>query len=250
MTADSSTTPPQRGPQGPGFCTTRWTAVRRAKANSDEGRQALADLCEAYYEPVAAFLKWEVHNSDAARDLAHEFFADILRGDAIAGAERERGRFRSFLLGAVKHFLSNRRAAARRFKRGRGAECVSLDDANAPDARSVADGSVLSPDKAFDRQWALTVLTRAMEALRLEHAAEGREEFFESVKPWLTGDAVQGEQMMLVDQTGLNATALRVSVHRTKKRFRQLVKAEVAQTLDGSTEVDAEVRELFMALMR
>ncbi|MBI5821896.1 MAG: sigma-70 family RNA polymerase sigma factor [Verrucomicrobia bacterium] len=250
MTADSSTTPPPLGPLGASFCTTRWTAVRRAKADSDEGRQALADLCEAYYEPVAAFLKWELRNSDAARDLAHEFFAAMLRGEAIANAERERGRFRSFLLGAVKHFLSNRRAAARRLKRGREAECVSLDDEDAAEARAVADASVLSPDKAFDRQWALTVLARAMEALRLEHVAEGREEFFESVKPWLTGDAAHGEQTMLVNQTGLNATALRVAVHRTKKRFRQLVKAEVAQTLDNSNEVDAEVRELFAALVR
>ena len=182
--------------------------------------------------------------------MAHEFFAAMLRGEAIANAERERGRFRSFLLGAVKHFLSNRREAALRLKRGGGAECVSLDDEEAPEARSVADASVLSPDRAFDRQWALTVLARAMETLRLEYAADGREEFFESVKPWLTGDAAHGDQTMLVDRTGLNATALRVAVHRIKKRFRQLVKAEVAQTLDSSDEVDGEVRALFAALVR
>lgn len=250
MTSESPTTPPPREPLGATFRTTRWTAVRQAKANSEEGRQALAGLCEAYYEPVAAFLKFELCNRDTARELAHEFFAAMLRGEAIASAERERGRFRSFLLGAVKHFLSNRRAAARRLKRGGAAECVSLDDADAVEARAVADATVLSPDKAFDRQWALTVLARAMETLRLEHAAEGREEFFEQIKPWLTGDAAHGEQAMLVDQTGLNATALRVAVHRTKKRFRQLVKAEVAQTLDDSKEVDAEVRELFAALVR
>ena len=250
MITDSSTKPPSREPFGATFRTTRWTQVSRAKADSAEGRQALADLCEAYYEPVATFLKWELRNSDAARDLAHEFFATVLHGEAITNAERERGRFRSFLLGAVKHFLLNRRAAARRFKRGGGAECVSLDDRDATEARSVADASVLSPDKAFDRQWALTVLARAMEVLRLEHAAEGREEFLESVKPWLTGDATHGDQTALVNQTGLNATALRVAVHRTKKRFRQLVKAEVAQTLDDSNEVDAEVRELFAALVR
>jgi hypothetical protein len=232
------------------FCTTRWTQVSRAKANSEEGRQALADLCGAYYEPVAAFLKCELRNTDAARELAHEFFATMLRGEAIVRAERERGRFRSFLLGAVKHFLANQRAAAKRLKRGGGVECVSLDDEDAVEARAVADASVPSPDKAFDRQWALTVLARAMEALRLENAAEGREEFFESIKPWLTGDATHGDQTMLVHRTGLNATALRVAVHRMKKRFRQLVKAEVAQTLDNSGEVDAEVRELFAALVR
>jgi RNA polymerase sigma-70 factor (ECF subfamily) len=250
MTTDSPSTPPPHEALGAGFRTTRWTQVSRAKADSEEGRQALAELCDAYYEPVVAFLRCELRDADAAREMTHEFFARLLAGDAIAKAERERGRFRSFLLGAVKHFLSRRREAARRLKRGGGAPCVSLNDEDAAEARWVADASVLSPDKAFDRQWALTVLARAMEALRRKYAAEGSEEFFESAKPWLTGDAVHGEQMMLVDRTGLNPAALRVAVHRIKKRFRQLVKMEVAGTLDDPGQVNAEVRLLLAALVR
>lgn len=244
----SSPVPRQRGALGADFRTTRWTQVSRAQADSEEGRQALAELCDAYYEPVVAFLRCELRDADAARELTHEFFARVLAGDALVNVERERGRFRSYLLGAVKHFLSHYREAARRIKRGRGAECVSLDDDEKAEARSVPDASVLTPDAAFDRQWALTVLARALEALRLECAAEGREVFFEEVKPWLTGDAARGDQAALVASCGLNATALKVAVHRMKRRFRQSVKAEVAGTLDDPGQVEAEMLILFAAL--
>ena len=110
------------GSAGRRFRTTRWTQVSRAKADSPEGRRALAELCDAYYEPVAAFLRCELRDADAARELAHDFFAYMLAGGAIARAEQERGRFRSYLLGAVKHFLSHHREAARRLKRGGGVE--------------------------------------------------------------------------------------------------------------------------------
>ena len=197
---------------------------------------------------MAAFLRCELRDADAAREMTHEFFAHVLCGGTIASAERERGRFRSYLLGAVKHFLSHRREAARRLKRGGGAECVSLDDQDAAEARTVADPKALTPDAAFDRQWALTVLAHALEALRLECVAEGREAFFEQVKPWLTGDAEHGDQAALAVNCGLNAVALKVAVHRMKKRFRQSVKAEVAGTLDDPGQVEAEMRVLFAAL--
>jgi RNA polymerase sigma-70 factor (ECF subfamily) len=233
---------------GEEFRTTRWTQVSRAKADSPEGRRALAELCHAYYEPVVAFLRCELRDADAARELTHEFFAEVLGGGAIVHAEQERGRFRSYLLGAVKHFLSHHREAARRLKRGGGVKNISLDDPDAGDAGSVADASVLSPDAAFDRQWALTVLARALEALRREWALEGRAEFFEEVKPWLTGDAARGDQTALAASFGMNANALKVAVHRLKRRFRELLKREVAGTLDAAGMVEAEMRSLFAAL--
>jgi RNA polymerase sigma-70 factor (ECF subfamily) len=251
MTAEPTPpTPCPPTPEAPGeeFRTTRWTQVSRAKAASPEGRRALADLCNAYYEPVTAFLRCELQDADAARDLTHDFFAHILAGGAIARAEQERGRFRSYLLGAVKHFLSHHREAARRLKRGGGAQNISLNETDAGEARSVPDVSVLSPDAAFDRQWALTAVARALEALRRECAAEGRADFFEQVKPWLTGDAARGEQAALAAGCGLNANALKVAVHRLKRRFRQLLKAEVAGTLDDPALIAAEMRDLFAAL--
>jgi RNA polymerase sigma-70 factor (ECF subfamily) len=204
-------------------------------------------LCRAYYEPVVAFLRCELRDADAARELTHEFFAEVLAGGAIH-AEQERGRFRSYLLGAVKHFLSHQREAARRLKRGGGVENVSLHDTDAGEARSVADASVLSPDAAFDRQWALTVLARALETLRQECIADGRAEFFEQVKPWLTGEAAHGDQTALAASCGTNANALKVAVHRLKRRFRELLKIEIAGTLDDSGQVETEMRALFAAL--
>jgi len=124
-------------------------------------------------------------------------------------------------------------------------EAISLNDT---EAGSVPDASVLSPDAAFDRQWALTVVAHALEALRSECVAEGRAEFFEQVKPWLTGDSVRGDQTMLAANLGLNANALKVAVHRLKQRFRQLLKSEVAGTLDDPALVEAEMRALFAAL--
>lgn len=241
-------TPPNPPAADESFRTTRWTQVSRAKAESPEGRRALAELCDAYYEPVAAFLRYELRDADAARELAHDFFASMLAGGAITRAEQERGRFRSYLLGAVKHFLSHHREAAQRLKRGGGVAKVSLNNTEAGEARSVADASVLSPDAAFDRQWALTVLARALEALRLECEAEGRGEFFEGVKPWLTGEAAHGDQSALAARCGLNANALKVAVHRLKRRFRELLKAEVAGTLDDPGSVEAEMHALFAAL--
>ena len=230
------------------FCTTRWTQVNRAKSDSPEGRRALADLCAAYYEPVAAFLRCQSRDSDAARDLAHEFFAEVLAGKAIVHAQPERGRFRSYLLGAVKHFLSKQFQAEQRLKRGGGRGDVSLNDTREVEARALPDARVLSPDAAFDRQWALTVLGRSLEALRQECAGEGRHEFFEQVKPWLTGEAAHGDQAALAATCGLNANALKVAIHRLKRRFRQLLKAEVAGTLDSSEQVEDEMRALFAAL--
>jgi RNA polymerase sigma-70 factor (ECF subfamily) len=205
----------------------------------------LAELCNAYYEPVATFLRYNLRDADAARDLAHDFFAQMLAGGAIAHAAPERGRFRSYLLGAVKHYLSHHREALGRSKRGGGVEHLSL---NKTEARLVSDAGVLAPDAAFDRQWALTVVAHALAALRRECVAEGRADFFERAKPWLTGDAGRGEQAALAAGCEMNANALKVAVHRLKRRFRQLLKAEVAGTLDDPALVEAEMRALFAAL--
>jgi RNA polymerase sigma-70 factor (ECF subfamily) len=236
---------PQQGSPGEDFRTTRWTQVSRAKADSPEGRRALAELCNAYYEPVAAFLRYDLRDAEAARELAHDFFAQMLAGGAIAHVEQERGRFRSYLLGAVKHYLSHHREALRRLRRGGGVEHFSL---NETEARAVPDAGVLSPDAAFDRQWALTVVAHALTALQRECVAEGRSDFFELVKPWLTGDAAHGDQAALAARCGLSANALKVAVHRLKRRFRQLLKSEVAGTLDNPVLVEGEMRALYAAL--
>jgi RNA polymerase sigma-70 factor (ECF subfamily) len=232
---------PSRHLRSPSFQTTRWTRVALAKADSDDGRAALAELCEAYYEPVVAYLRCELRDADAARESAHAFFAEMLAGGTIAAADRERGRFRAYLLGAVKHFVSRQRESARRLKRGGGAEIGTLDDT---EARAVADPQQPSPEAEFDRQWAVTVLARALEALRIDCGAA----LFEAVKPMLTGDAAHGDQAALAASCGMNVEAFRMAAHRLKKRLRDCVKAEIASTLDDPARVPEEMQALFAAL--
>jgi DNA-directed RNA polymerase specialized sigma24 family protein len=229
------------------FLTTRWTRVCLAKADSEDGRQALADLCDAYYEPVVAYLKSVLRDADAARDMSHAFFAHTLAGGTIHTADQQRGRFRSYLLGAVKHFVSRQRELQRTLKRGAGQQALSLDDT---DLAEITDGSVLAPDAAFDRQWALTVMDRSMTALRSECMTEGRGAFFDTVSGVLSGQASYGDQTALAASCGMSFDAFRMAISRLKKRLRQCVKAEVAGTLDDHAAVQAEMEALFVALGR
>lgn len=229
------------------FLTTRWTRVCLAKADSEEGRRALADLCDAYYEPVVAYLRRAFRDADAARDMSHAFFAEMLAGGRIRTAEAERGRFRSYLLGAVKHFVSHHWEAAGRMKRGGGASMITLDD---PEAAEVPDARQISPDAEFDRQWAITVITRSMEALRIECVAQGRGVFFDAVSSLLSGHASHGDQTSLAAACDMSFDAFRMAVSRLKKRLRQCVKDEVAGTLEDPAAVQDEMETLFSALGR
>ena len=227
------------------FRTTRWTRVRMASADSEDGRRALADLCDAYYEPVVAYLRRALGDEEAAREVSHAFFAAMLGGHSIQAADQSRGRFRWYLLGAVKHFISHQREAAARLKRGGGAQAIALDDA---EAVALADERVLSPDAEFDRQWAVTVITRAMDALRAACAAEGRADFFEMVADLLSGHACHGDQAALAAVAGMSPDGFRMAVHRLKRRLRDCVKAEVAGTLEDPARVQEEMEALFAAL--
>lgn len=221
--------------------------MRRAKADSNDGRRALADLCEVYYEPVLAFLKCTLRDADAARDMTHEFFAQLLAGGGIAHAEREQGRFRSYLLGAVKHFLSNRREAAQALRRGGGSAHISLDE-EASRIGAIPDAIALAPDAAFDRQWALTVLAQALKKLRAEFDAGGKAALFESLKPWLTGDAAHGDQAELAAACGMGVSALKMAIQRLRQRYRDCILDELRGTLEDARMVQEEMQSLMVAL--
>lgn len=243
----SMTHPPSDPPDAARFHTTRWTRVCLAKADSEDGRRALADLCDAYYEPVVAYLRHGLRDAEAAREASHAFFAEMLHGSRIETADRERGRFRSYLLGAVKHFMAHQRDAARTLKRGGGAEVLPLDD---PESLEVPDARQPAPDAEFDRQWARTVIARSMAALRVECEREGKGAFFEKVTCLLSGQAAHGDQAALAGESGMSVDAFRMAVNRLKGRLRQHVKAEVAGTLEDPADVQAEMESLFTALGR
>jgi RNA polymerase sigma-70 factor (ECF subfamily) len=223
--------------------------VIQACGDTDEARLALSELCEAYYAPVLAFLRRERGDEEAARELAQEFFRRLLAGSGVDGADPARGKFRSFLLGAVKHFLADEKDRVTREKRGRGIQPESLDQVHDSGAGlSVADDRALPPDVLFDRQWALTLLDRAFSALETELAAEGKARLLEVLKPWLIGGADHGDQQAAATGLGLSATAIRVAVHRLRQKFRDAVRAELRQTLVEGGSVEEELRALFAAL--
>lgn len=230
-----------------GFAPTRWTLVLEARGGSPAAQAALGELCGAYYQPVFRFLQREGRTEDAARELTQEFFARLLARDGFATADPARGRFRSFVLGALRHFFGDQRDRDNAAKRGGGAVHEPL---SAPtDTSTGHELAAAAPDDTwFDRQWALAIMDTALRALAAEHAAAGKADQFEHLKPWLMGAAAA--QADVAARLGWSEGALKVAVHRLRKRFRELVRAEVAQTVPAFADVDAELRYLVEVLAR
>ena len=233
------------------FARTRWTLVLRARGESSEARAALGELCDAYYQPVFRFLRREGREEDAARELTQEFFACVLAGSGFDKADPERGRFRSYVLGALKHFLADQRKHDQRLKRGGGVAETSLDAASRDDDSSplqIPDDSLPTPEAFFDREWALAVISRAMNVLEQEFVACGKSDHFNTLKPWLMGEAPSMSQADAARQLGQTEGAVKVVIHRLRKRFRDAVRAEISQTLRDPSLVDEELRHLIAAL--
>ena len=212
-----------RAADAPGdtFATTRWTQVLASRGDSAPARQALSDLCAAYYGPVVAFLRREGRDDDTARELAHEFFAGVLERQSFDRADPQRGRFRSYLLGALKHFLANRRVHELREKRGGYVVHQPLaNEADTSPGHEIADASTLSPDTVYDREWALNVLERAFRVMKRECEQSGTLHEFETLKPWLTGERAGRPQADAARELGMNEGAARVAIHRLRRRFR------------------------------
>lgn len=229
----------------PPFHPTRWTLVLRALGEGEESKAALSDLCAAYYEPVIAFLRREGRGDDAARELAHAFFASVLES-GVGAPEPARGRFRSYLLGALKHFLSKNREASSAAKRGGGSEHVPLFSETDTSPGLQMPG-VLDDTMAFDREWALALIGRALARLEAEHSH--RPDFFTAFKPWLDGGADQS-QADAARSLGMSETAVKVAIHRLRVRFRELIRAEVSTTVHDPAEVGDEIRHLIAVASR
>jgi RNA polymerase sigma factor (sigma-70 family) len=235
------------------FAATRWTLVLRARGDTPEARLALGELCTAYWTPVFRFLRREGRDDDTSRDLTQEFFARLLAGDGLATVDPARGRFRSFLLGAVKHFLADARARERRLKRGGGVAPESLDapgDTGTTATLQVPDPAAALADEVFDREWALAVMDHALVAAERELAADGKQAHFDVLKPWLVGDTSGVSQAEAAQRLGLSEGAVKVAVHRLRKRFRELVKSEITQTVGDPALAQEELRYLVEVLSR
>ncbi len=250
--ATPGTSETRQAPVAPGgFAPTHWTVVLRARGDAPEAREALSQLCEAYWTPVFRFLRSEGRDEETARDLTQEFFARLLAGRGLAAVDPARGRFRSYLLGAVKHFLRDQRLRQNRLKRGGSVAPESLEapngDTTAP-RLEVPDPAGFPPDTLFDRAWAMAVMDRALAALGAEFDHAGKTAQFDTLKPWLVGEAPGFSQAQAAQALGLNEGAVKVAIHRLRRRFRDLVRVELAQTVGSLEEVDGELRYLVEVL--
>jgi RNA polymerase sigma-70 factor (ECF subfamily) len=228
------------------FATTHWTVVLAAgQRHTPQSDGALEELCRTYWFPLYAFVRRRGHNKADAEDLVQEFFARFLGKNYLDGLSAERGRFRAFLLASLKHFLANEWDKSQRQKRGGGVAHLAFDWSAAE--LQVAATSEPSPDKAFDREWAVALLAKVIERLQQECAADGKAKLFEQLKIFLTSGKGAVSHADASNNLGMDETAVRVAVHRLRKRYRILLRAEISQTLADESQVDEEMRALFGA---
>jgi RNA polymerase sigma-70 factor (ECF subfamily) len=231
------------------FATTRWTVVAHAKdQDTPEARQALADLCQAYWYPLYAFLRRRGHSPHEAEDLTQGFFTDLLARDSLKGVDPTKGKFRSFLLAALQNFLANRRDWDRRIKRGGKIPHLSLDFRDAERCYGREPAHEATPERLFDRRWALTLLEHVLERLEREVNRESKGPLFERLKPSLMGESDAASYAQIGAELGMTEGAVRVAAHRLRKRYRALLHEEIARTLADPGDFAQEIKDLFQAL--
>lgn len=245
MNPDANTTPPAADA---GFVTTRWTTVLAAGRKSPpQADVALEELCRVYWYPLYAYVRRHGHSKEDAEDLTQTFFERFLQKNYLEGLSSERGRFRAFLLASLKHFLANEWDRAGRLKRGAHATHLSLDWRDADTRYQLDLRDDLSPDKLYDRAWAVALLERVVARLHYECTADGKAESFIQLKPLLMADKTTISYPQAATALGISEEAARVAVHRLRRRYRELLREEIAQTLVEPAQVEEEMRALFAA---
>lgn len=246
MTSSAQSQPanetPPPAPDDP-FANTQWSVVLAAR-DPVRATMALEALCQTYWRPLYAYVRRHGHSPEDAQDLTQAFFARLLEKRWLDVVAPERGRFRAFLLVALKRFLANEWDKAGAQKRGGAAIIVSLD-AETRYQHEARDP--LTPDRLFDRQWALAVLDRVLDRLRGEHDTADKQRLFEALRGTLSGDQPEGGYAELGLRLGMSEGAIKVAVHRLRKRYRELLRTEIAQTVTDPRQVTEELRDLFAA---
>jgi RNA polymerase sigma factor (sigma-70 family) len=228
------------------FHTTHWSLV--VAAGQDESDEALARLCADYWPPLYAYVRRCGYSLHAAQDVTQEFFTRLLDKDYLQSADRERGRFRSFLLTAFKHFLANERKASRAQKRGGGKLTFSLDFHAAEQAYQAAAVDSRTPEWLFEQQWALRLLDRVLHRLAEEYAAAGKGAMFVELRECLAGESDHRPYGSIAADLGISEAAVKMAVHRLRKRYRELLRDKIAQTVAHPAEIEDEIRQLFTSL--
>jgi RNA polymerase sigma-70 factor (ECF subfamily) len=230
------------------FATTHWTVVLSAgRSETTRGRDALAALCKTYWYPLYAYVRRQGHSSHDAEDLTQGFFARLLETESLAGVSPEKGKFRTFLLVALKRFLVNEWQRANSQKRGGGSFQVPLQGHTAETQYATEPVERLTAEKLYERRWALTLLDSVLARLRDEFNAADKKELFEKLKGYLMVEKEAIPYAKAAQMSGMNEGAVKVAVHRLRRRFRELFREEVAHTVSKPEEIDEEIRHLLAA---
>ena len=230
------------------FATTHWSVVLAAgQGGSLAAEEALEKLCHTYWYPIYAYVRRRAGDAHEAEDLTQEFFARLLGKNSLASVQREGGKFRSFLLTALKHFLINKWQQRQTAKRGGGKTLLSLDEVDAEKRYQFEPADETTPEVLFERRWAATVLEQVRRRLRARYAADGQAELFEALQPCLTGAEQTLAYVDLAARLGTSESAVKMAVHRLRKRYGESLRAEIALTVDSPAEVEAEIRCLIAA---
>lgn len=235
-------------PQGesPRFATTQWSLVLSAgDAASPDSQEALAQLCEAYWYPLYAFVRRQGYEVAEAQDLTQGFFADLLERNFLDDVKQERGRFRSFLLTALVHYLSKQRERQQAQKRGGDRRILSLDFDAAENRYQDEPFHEVTAEQLFEKRWVLTLLDRVVATLRSEYACTGRSELFDCLKVYLTGEQPPESHREVAARFDMTESAVAVTVHRLRRRYRDLLRAEIARTVADPETLEDEIHSLF-----
>lgn len=228
-----------------GFHTTHWTIVLKAGGlDGPEKRDAQAKFCEAYWFPLYAYIRRQGSSHHEAEDLTQEFFRQFLERQSLAHAKPASGRFRSFLLACLKNFLTNEWQRGQAQRRGGGRVHVPLEPGDAESRYQLGPADPHTPESVFDRQWALTVLERTMEALRQQHSSSRKRSQFEELQGFLPGGTSGTTREELAQKRGVSVGAIDVAIHRIRREFGKLLREEVARTVSSDAEIDGEIRDL------
>jgi RNA polymerase sigma factor (sigma-70 family) len=235
-------------PASPAFATTRWSLVTAAGGpRTEASRQALESLCRTYWYPLYALARREGAGPETAQDLVQGFFQQLLEREALDAADPARGRFRSFLRASFRNYARSEHAREAAAKRGGGRPLLSLDVGEAEGRFRLEPAHEHTPERQFERDWAVSLLERALARVRAGYAARGQESVFEALKPHLVRGGADGTYAAAGAALGLAEGAVKVAVHRLRERYRRALREEVADTMDGD-DVEDEIRALFAAL--
>ncbi len=233
------------------FATTHWSVVRAAgQSTGPQASEALEQLCRVYWYPLYAFLRRQGHSAEDAQDLVQGFLLHLLRGGSLRVAQPSHGRFRSFLLGTLKHFVSDQQDKAKALKRGGDQQFISWDLAQAEHLFQQEPADPSSPDRLFERRWAMTVLEQALDHLRDECASEARSELFEQLQGFVTGEKGPVSYAEAAAGLGLSLSAVKSAIHRLRRRYHELVRQEVGRTVAEPAEIEEELRYMIEVFSR